>query len=127
MKKRFEFSFLILILLAFSTQAQQPADTGFRKEAINNLTHLYYQALGDQAGLYNGPVYDPYIPPITEGNPYFLTESFSTGSVSYNGLNYEQVPLLYDIVRDEVVVRHPTGFPIALIKEKIDSFSFSGH
>jgi len=119
--------FFLLISFAFSALAQQQTDTSFRNQAVNHLIQLYYQAVGHQAELYTSPVYDQYLPPITEGSPYFLTDSFSLGTIAYSGLIYQQVPLLYDMVRDEVVLRNPAGFSIALIKEKIDSFSFSGH
>lgn len=92
-----------------------------------NLVQVYYQSAGNQAGLYNAPLHDLYPFSFNEGSPYFLTDSFTIGNVSYDGLIYQQVSLLYDMVKDEIIVRHPNRFPLALIKDKTDSFSFAGH
>lgn len=106
--------------------AQQSNDTLFRNQAIKNLIQFYHESIGLQAELYNGPQYEPH-PGYNEGHPYFNTTSFSIGSVGYNGLVYQEVPILYDLVRNELVVRHPYGDAFSAIKEKVDSFSFSGH
>jgi len=81
-----------------------------------------------QAHLYNGPLYPPYPRPFTEGHQFFETDSFRTGAVSYDGLQYLNVRLKLDIIRDELIMLHPgNNFQLNLIKEKIDSFSISGH
>jgi hypothetical protein len=114
-------------VLALSINAQQSNQANFRKQAIQNLIGLYYQSLDAQAELFNAPVYERHIPAFTAGQPFFHSDSFSVGTIGYNGLVYEGVPILYDIVRDELITRSPNGFAIALIKPKVDSFSYVGH
>jgi hypothetical protein len=122
----------ILVITAFffvltvPGNAQQSNKESFRKQAIQNLIGLYYHSLDSQAELYTAPLYERHIPAFTLGHPFFFSDSFSVGSIGYNGLIYTDVPVLYDIVRDELVTRSPNGFGIALIKPKVDSFSFSG-
>ena len=117
-----------LFVSSFAGEAQQIPDTSFREKALSNLVKYYHAAIGFQAGLYNGPQYDAYPRPFTEGHQFFRTDTFEKGSVVYDGLQYLDVPLKLDIIRDELIMLHPvSGFDINLIKEKIDSFSVAGH
>jgi len=118
--------FFIVFACAIDVIAQQAADTVFRGQAIKNLIQFYHQSIGFHAELYNGPQPEPYLT-FTEGDPYFTTSTFSSGTIRYNGLIYQEVPILYDLVRDELVIRHPNGDRFSVFMEKVDSFSFSGH
>ena len=102
---------------------QGVADTSFRQKAIENLIGLYRTSIGLQAGLYNGPLYEPYTRQFVSGHQFFNIDSSTKGSVSYDGLGYYNIPMRYDIVRDELIIRHPNGFPVNLIKQKLDSFT----
>ena len=126
MRKRFALVFFIVFVWAVDVMAQQAADTVFRGQAIENLIRFYHQSIGFHAELYNGPQPEPYLS-FTEGDPYFKTSTFSSGTVGYNGLIYREVPILYDLVRDELIIRHPQGDAFSVTMEKVDSFSFSGH
>jgi hypothetical protein len=117
------FCFITIIHIA----AQQSSKENFRQQAIQNFIGLYYQSLDAQAELFNAPVYERHIPAFTEGHPFFYSDSFSIGTIGYRGLVYKGVPILYDIIRDELITRSPNGFAIALIKPKVDSFSFGEH
>jgi hypothetical protein len=127
LKKKFSITALFCVITVLTISAQQSNQNDFRKQAIQNLIGLYYQSLDAQAEIYNAPLYERHIPAFTSGHPFFFADSFSVGSIGYNGLVYEDVPILYDIVRDELVTRSPKGFTIALIKPKVDSFFFAGH
>lgn len=103
--------------------SQGVADTSFRQKAIENLIGLYRTSIGLQAGLYNGPLYEPYTRQFVSGHQFFNIDSITKGSVSYDGLGYYNIPMRYDIVRDELIIRHPNGFHVNLIKQKLDSFT----
>jgi hypothetical protein len=61
-----------------------------------------------------------------KGDPYFVTRQFEAGTLRINGISYPQVPLVYDIVRDQLVTFHPIFNQKILIKpEKIDGFEWS--
>lgn len=64
-------------------------------------------------------------PPQTiEGYPYFKSKNFEYGSLTINGLTYENVPLLYNTFTDEVITFHPVHKQKTLIKtDKIDGFT----
>lgn len=60
---------------------------------------------------------------LIEGNPYFFSRQFEEGTLTINGITYPNVPLLYDIYRDQVVTFHPVFNQKILIKPaKIDGF-----
>jgi len=120
-------AFFCAISIINIAAAQEANSDNFHKQVIQNLIGLYYQSLGDQAELYNAPLYERHIPAFTAGDPFFYSDSFSIGTIGYNGLVYKAVPILYDIVRDELITLAPNSFSIALIKQKVDSFSFDGH
>ena len=63
---------------------------------------------------------------LIEGDPYYFSRQFEKGSLSINGITYPEVPLLYDIYRDQVVTFHPVFNQKILIKpEKIDGFTLA--
>lgn len=56
------------------------------------------------------------------GDQFFLTNTFATGSMVYNGKKFDNLDLMYDIAGDELImsiVSHPTIF---VNKEMVDSF-----
>jgi hypothetical protein len=95
-----------------------------KKKAIS----VYYQSLQQQSGLYNGSEYVPYVDMLKEGHPYFDTSKMVNGSVYYDGMSYTNVPMLYDIVRDELIILHFNKvFFLQLIKSKTESFEILEH
>lgn len=82
---------------------------------LNNAINLYHQYLTPESNLYDGSeyAYNAYYPfIINEGDPFFMSTYFETGSVFYNNMLFEKVPLLYDIVKDEILIRDPTKINI---------------
>ena len=126
-KKTFVIIALLFVITILNASAQQSSQDTFRKQAIQNLIALYYQSLDEQAELYNAPVYERHIPSFTSGHPFFVSDSFSNGIIGYHGLVYTSMPILYDVVRDELITLSPNSFSIVPMKLKVDSFSFSGH
>ena len=60
---------------------------------------------------------------LIEGDPYYFSRQFENGSLTINGITYPDVPLLYDVYRDQVVTFHPVFNQKILIKpEKIGGF-----
>jgi hypothetical protein len=113
----------LLLGIYLPVSGQGVADTSFRQKAIENLIGFYRTSIGLQAHLYNGPLYEPYIRSFISGHQFFNIDSITKGSVTYDGLGYYNISMRYDLVRDEVIIQHPNGFAINLIKQKLDSFS----
>ncbi|GGB26080.1 hypothetical protein [Puia dinghuensis] len=77
--------------------------------------------------LYNG---NEYIRNGTnaKGSPFFLADSLQPGALVYDGIGYRDIAMEYDLVLDQLVIRHYTGKAlISLIKEKVSRFSIDAH
>ena len=98
------------VLLGKGAMAQgAAADTALYQQAIQAAIATYHQTINTQAELYNGVEHMRYMPNI-EGIPYYGADEWKSGTIEYNGIVYRDVPLKYDMVKDQVVVRHPNGF-----------------
>ena len=63
---------------------------------------------------------------LIKGDPYHFSRQFEAGSLRINGITYPEVPLVYDVFRDQLVTFHPVFNQKILIKpEKIDAFTLS--
>jgi hypothetical protein len=88
---------------------------------------LYYTAIGENAHIYNG---FEYMTPDRniKGTPYFLSDGPSPSNLSYEDSYYKDFPVIYDMVRDLVVInRLGENFRISLISDKLVSFSLRKH
>lgn len=110
------FFFLLTGVRAQSTFVQQAQD-----QAIST----YEQRLKGQAHANEGHLYVGHDPRI-KIHPYFRTDSLQRGTVQLNGVHYRHLQLLYDIVRDQVVIQ-PTGsgYRLQLPMEKLGDFSIN--
>lgn len=123
---------LVLICCMFISQYTlgqvASGDTSIQKRALANIADDYNNAIGQQSRLYNGPEYDLYNPNI-KGNAYFNDiNTFVSGTVTYDGIFYKDVPMMYDINRDVVAVRLYNKFSIfSLLNERVQSFDWLNH
>lgn len=100
----------LLGLLAKQSLAQSaPADTVVYRQGVRAAMTSYYESIGVQAPLYNGVEHMRYLPTI-EGIPYYKEDEWKNGTIEYGGVVYSNVPMKYDMVKDQVVVKHPNGF-----------------
>jgi hypothetical protein len=106
-----KLSALALTLLVGQGAFAQPAapDTAAYQQAVQAAVASYHQTMNSAADLYNGVEHMRYQPSI-EGIPYYLADEWQNGTVEYNGIVYRDVPIKYDQVKDQVVVKHPNGF-----------------
>ncbi|WP_181308102.1 hypothetical protein [Rufibacter sp. XAAS-G3-1] len=88
---------------------------------------LYQQATQTESHLFNGPQYVDYRRQMREGHQFFLQDAAATGNVHYDGASYDQVPMLYDLVKDEVIIMRNNLLMQKLVSEKVASFELNGH
>ncbi|HRO46258.1 hypothetical protein [Agriterribacter sp.] len=120
--------FALLFFISTPSNAQHMADTAMLRLQKTNAVNIYYQALQQQSGLYNGSEYVQYTHLLKEGHPYFDTSVLTNGRVYYDRMVYSNVPMLYDIIKDELIIQHYNKvFLVQLIRSKIDSFYIHGH
>ena len=106
------------------SQAQDSSLAQLRKDLVGS----YTTSLGHDANLYNGMEYFEYSHTIRESHPFFIRSNYDTGSVTYDGLRYDDVPLIYDVVTDELVIQHPrTLMRMQLHKDLVEGFEIEGH
>lgn len=89
---------------------------------------LYFQnEIKENADLFTGKEYYKYESGI-KGFPFFMTELMQNADIFYEGTLYKNVPLLYDIVRQVVVIKqYQQETRIQLLGEKIKYFILGGH
>jgi hypothetical protein len=123
------FFFLSLAPLEAVFSQHLLADTAFVASAEKSAIEKYSRSLGVGSHLLNGIQYKEYNPHSDDiGNPFFVSDDWVEGSVFYDGQRYDQVAILYDLVREKVVIEHPySGTKLELITEKIGYFSLPDH
>lgn len=126
--QKIPFLFLIGMSMSMIVQGQTHiTDTAFARAATQERIKLYTETIGGQAQLYNGSQYrEPYR--TGDSHPFFESEDWLTGYVIYDSERYNDVPLLFDIMLENLVTEHPySGDQIALINERLTEFSLGSH
>ena len=121
--------FLVFLLLPLGILAQVfPPDTAFVKSSVKNAVQLYRSEIEMQVPVYTGAEYYVAYKSYVQGHQFFKNKSFEESAVQYSGVWFYDVPLLYDIVLDEVITINPgEGHSQKLVKEKVDAFQLGGH
>jgi len=126
MPKRLFYSLLICIFSQYAP-AQNADDTALHENALNAIS-AYYEKLGQESPLYNGSEYLEYAYTLQEGHPFFQMADFVAGDIDLNGMIFRGVPILYDIVKDQVIIQDfQRVYKINLPADKIEQFSVLGH
>ena len=119
--------YILLVCAVPGHAAAQTVDTNFHENALNAV-NIYYQSLGAESPLYNGSEYLEYAYTLQEGNPFFQSAAWVNGNIVFDGMNFNEVPMLYDIVKDQVIIEDfQKVYKINLPADKILQFTLSGH
>lgn len=98
--------------------------------SYENAVSLYNSSTKRQSLLFNGSEYKES-DVEAQGHPYFGNEYMEEGSIHYEDELYSHIPMLYDVVKDRIIIEHydHTGRGVKLIlhEERIKSFSLEGH
>ena len=90
--------------------------------------HGYHAYLTPEAGLYRGAQYVKYTDKLREGHPYFDENRMHKGTIAYNGILYEDIPLIYDLVKELLIINDPSNTHlISLINAQVDHFTIEQH
>lgn len=115
---------LILFLLSFSVQIVLAQNFSSRRiSELDSLISFSQNYYGINDELVNGVVYA--LPdPMIEGHPY-LNENWVEGKLFIHGKVFQNIPVKYDLVQDEMVIKvKNTGNTeriIAMSKKQVDS------
>lgn len=115
--------FCSIPIVVFSQQDQE--DSIALENARLYITRLHNSYIDKESGLYNGRQYVVYAHTISEGTPFLIASNeMDNGSIEYDGILYENVPLRYDILKNMIVTRVPaTNYLVQLNNEKTTAFS----
>ena len=111
--------FVICTVLLLNHALGQPPGT-------DSAIKKYFDFTRSQSLIYNGAAFISYDPSIIT-HPYFIRDSLSKGAVRYDGVWYDDVPLLYDIFNDKLIVCNTNGNYLCPSPEKIERFLLDGH
>jgi len=123
---------IIIITASFITtkcsSQLSSADSAVYNASLNNALLVYHHALAPEPLLYDGMQYMSYDYQMTEGSPYFQSAQLRPGAVFYNDVLFTNVPMLYDLVSDKLIINSPgKAFLIQLNSERVAHFSLLDH
>jgi hypothetical protein len=118
---------LLSILFPLKKTAAQTSAIQIEPDSFINAKTFFQNEIKEDAHLYTGKEFIKYSVNI-KGHPFFETDQMQNGTVFYDGTLYENVPLLYDIVSQEIVInRYNNDERMKLLNEKIKYFTFDGY
>jgi hypothetical protein len=105
----------------------QTLDSMAWRQEKNTLMEQYLDEARNQALIYTGKEPQPYAPHITN-HPYFKSGLFTGGVLSYDGIRYPNVTLMFDSYRDQLIVLSPgTHSHLILQSNKVDYAEMFGY
>jgi hypothetical protein len=120
---------VLLTVFSLKVAGQAVKDSVFVAKAKEATKEMYVQAMGAELGLYNGVYYKEFTEyPNDDGQPYYASAEWFNGTVFYDGIRYENIPMHYDLVNDKLVIDHQfAAVKLELISRKVSYFDFEGH
>ena len=98
--------FSVFFLSSFYSRAQAPGNDSLLVERSKQAAiSLYNQATHDILPLYNGSEFVNTNYTVAY-NPFYASVELTPGNIWYDGTEYRNVPLIYDILTDEVVINY---------------------
>jgi hypothetical protein len=126
MARKFIGTLFLTLSYQLSQGQVQNADTTGNILATAHATATFQQAVHFQKEIYSGAEHMGYAPSV-EGSAYFSAKDWAPGAVLYDGVLYGSESLMYDQVKDKLVLKRFDGFPVELRSDKIIYFTLAGH
>ena len=116
-----KLTILLLFIVPIETTAQN--DTSILKEAYSNAVSVS----NNKMTLFNGKQHHGY-PSVYIGNPYFRTNEWLPGSVVYSDVLYDDLLVKYDLISNELIVKHPNGYAaVSLFTPRVQRFTIGNY
>ena len=90
----------------------------------DSVINIYFSKQKKELAIYNGRLFRGHEYGI-EGHGFYFTSDWQTGNIQYDGIWYNDLPMRYDIYKNEVMVNHPNNIPIILFGERVQQFHFA--
>ncbi|MEZ0542079.1 hypothetical protein [Fibrella arboris] len=114
-----------LLLVPAHGQSTSRDSTGLTRSALAVALARHDQVSTTPEHLYDGPEYISYDRRLT-GHAYYPNDTMQQGQITYKGTRFD-VPMLYDIVKDVLIVVHYSGYRLALHSDQVQTFTYTGH
>ncbi|KQS33092.1 hypothetical protein [Dyadobacter sp. Leaf189] len=121
----FTYSFLFFLCIAGNSFGQI-AQVNTATDPASHPISVYKEATAFTQNLYNGRQYYLY-DPRNEEHQFFDTRKWMKGVIRYDNQQFDSIPMLYDIFKDELVIKHFNGDHLLLQSEKVDFFLLNDH
>jgi hypothetical protein len=107
--------------------AQNSANTPTTLPVIVNAGDVYNPFIEKQSRLYNGIEHQGYSFKI-KGHAYFIQKELTKGTLVYDELEFANVPIMYDLLKEQVIIQHYNSFSkVGLVSEKVKEFTLYNH
>ena len=132
MKKRIlRISYLCVLSALFVSRSfgqAMPADSIALDNELAIAASHFYRSIGEESRLYNGHEVLPYDTHILNNALYpYDAKTWAPGEVTYDDLVYKNVPMMYDVYKDILIVLLYNKFSVySLLSSRVHDFSFSG-
>lgn len=117
MKSLLNFIFINLTCIGFS----------FAQSAVSKPESFFNASIQQQSRLYNGLSYLGYGSNVDGSANFQDLNTFSKGSVVYDGFRFENTPLMYDLNQDKLVSLLGEFSKYSLISNKVTEFHLNDH
>lgn len=118
-----KFGITILTLFFLNSAKTQPSVNAPASTINQQLINEYQQKIKEGSLLLTGSEYGYPDSKLTE-HPFLKSDKPFIGSIHYFGIEYQNVPMQYDILRDELVLA--SALKLRLVREKINHFTLDG-
>ncbi|HWK04744.1 MAG TPA: hypothetical protein VNS58_13985 [Puia sp.] len=120
---------LLFCCLYSSIRAQSTGkDSIVTQDGYYNALQVYHHYLTPETRLYRGSQYVEYAYWLRDGHPFFDDGRLQKGTIFYDSILYEGILLLYDLVKEQVVISDSyDNYKLFLINEQLDHFTIQRH
>lgn len=109
----------------YSNGQSSPSAFQVNSAKSDSVINIYFSKQRKELAIYNGRLFRGYEYGI-EGHAFYSNSDWQIGKIRYDGIWYNDLPLRYDIYKNEVMVNHPNNIPIILFGERVQQFHFAG-
>jgi hypothetical protein len=132
MNKSLILTLMVFCVVVFGNNrvfAQGTATDSTQLQKIStNMIIAFNKVIGQQSRLYNGPAVNPYSFRSTTNANFKDTTVFNYGWVNYDGVVYNNIPLIYNIDRDMLESTIFNGFATySFLSNRVSEFELLDH
>ncbi len=119
--------FFLNILSICVVNAQTLKQDSTLNTPIEKADSFFNKAIKQQSRLFNGPAFQNYGSNVDGSANFQDIKSFTNGSVIYDGILFDNIPLMYDLYEDKVISLLSRSTMFSLVSQKLSDFYLNNH